>query len=192
MWERGQLCWVGCKSWKKTGFPVPRKLLVQLRKAFPVSHPRFLLGAQIPLPFRRGGSDISGFIRLGSPAIYPLAQETTFMQVSEQQGWALPMHAPYYISPQKNDIPPATLGALLPAAWIPRELLDWPCLAAEAADTDKVCSREEPALLSLCMVIFRLSHLGERQRWVQVLPHQPPAQLKPLCTTRAGRVQGEG
>lgn len=84
MWERGQLCWVGCKSWKKIGFPVPQKLLVQLRKAFPFSHPRFLLGAQILLSFRRGGNDVSGFIRLGSPAIYPLAQEATFVQVSEQ------------------------------------------------------------------------------------------------------------
>lgn len=97
-WKREQLCWMGCKSWEKTGFSVPCKLPVQLGKAFLVSHPRALLRALMPLPFRRGCSDLSGFVGLGSPAIYSLAPEATFVQVSEQRGWALPVHVAYYLS----------------------------------------------------------------------------------------------
>lgn len=94
-----------------------------------------------------------------------------------------------FFYPVRNQDSPASLGALLLAA---QGLLDWPCLTVEAADVGKVCSGEKPALLSPCMSIFCLSHLGKRQWRVQVLLHRPPAQLNPLCTTRAGRVRGEG
>lgn len=74
--------------------------------------------------------------------------------------------------PQKKEVPPATLCCRLPGA--PG---DWPCLAAEAADMDKVCSGEQPSLPSLCTPIFCLSHLGDRQWWVQVLLHQLSSKL---------------
>lgn len=77
------------------GFSVPCQLPVWLGKAFPVSHPKALLHAPMPLPFGRGCSDPSGFVRTGFPAIYSLAWEATFLQVSGQHGWALPVHAVY-------------------------------------------------------------------------------------------------
>ena len=60
----------------------------------------------MPLPFRRGCSDLSGFVGLGSPAIYPLAEEATFVQVSEPRGWAIPRHAAYYFSLSKKRMSP--------------------------------------------------------------------------------------
>lgn len=52
------------------GSPAPVKLPGWLG-ALPISHPKALLCAPMLLPFRRGCSDPSGFLRLGSPASTP-------------------------------------------------------------------------------------------------------------------------
>ena len=108
--EQGQLCWLGCKSWERQASlslisswcSWVRCSLLPTRRPYCVS---WCLS-------RRRCREPSGFVRLGSPAIYSLAQEATFVQVSEQRGWALPMHVAYYFSLSKKTMSPLQLWEL--------------------------------------------------------------------------------